>query len=37
MWCDSEMWRTLQNNAVVARHMKNHVAMVACVANNHVF
>jgi hypothetical protein len=31
------MWRTLQNNVVAARHMKNHAIVAACGVNNHVF
>jgi REP element-mobilizing transposase RayT len=37
MWLDSEMWRTLQNNIVAVRHMKNYAIVAACGANNHVF
>jgi hypothetical protein len=36
MWRDQNMWRTLQNSIVVARHMKNHAIVAACGAN-HVF
>jgi hypothetical protein len=30
MWRDQNMWRTLQNSVVAARHMKNHAILAAC-------